>query len=282
MSKFIIKNPEQNMYGNQKENILIAFDEKGNYLGRGYIFPNINYDMAVEHPLNIYIDIEMQSENELGDEVSGKLLNELIMRAKEVQKEYKDIKSRLYTGCMVDEVKKYNFFISKGFIHDGGTYLLECDLNSYINKNVLLSNIEIREGNCLSSIDQINFIELHNTIFIKTIDDELLDKINRHEMVKYYTAYNNDEVIGNILIYAERTEDDLLVGKIENLFVVDKWRKSKIARYLMNKAIDYFNKNDIKTIQLEVWNANKIAYSFYQNLGFRFKDEIELYLGIYL
>ena len=42
--------------------------------------------MAVEHPLNIYIDIEMQSENELGDEVSGKLLNELIMRAKEVQK----------------------------------------------------------------------------------------------------------------------------------------------------------------------------------------------------
>ena len=282
MSKFIIKNPEENIHGNEKENILIAFDEKGSYLGRGYIFPNINYDMAVEHPLNIYIDIEMQSEYELRDEVSSKLLDKLTKRAKEVQKEYKAIKSRLYTGCMIDEIKKYNFFISKGFIHDEGTYILECDFKSYINKNVLLPNIEIRESHRLSGIDQINFIKLHNAIFIKTIDDEFLDKINRNEMVRYYTAYNNDEIIGNILIYAERTEGDVLVGKIENLFVIDKWRKSKVARYLMNKAIDYFNKNDIKVIQLEVWNANKIAYSFYENLGFRFKDEIELYPGICL
>lgn len=105
MSEFIIKNPKENIHGNNKENILIAYNENGEYLGRGYIFPNINYDMAVEHPLNIYVDIEMKRENELGNEVSGKLLEELTNRAHEVQKEYPDVKSRLYSGCMVDEIK---------------------------------------------------------------------------------------------------------------------------------------------------------------------------------
>lgn len=280
MSDFTIKNPEENTHGNKKENILIAYDNNSEYLGRGYIFPNINYDMTIEHPLNIYIDIEMKNEDEFGNEVSDKLLDGLTRRAYEVQKEYPGIKSRLYTGCLINEIKKYNFYTSKGFIHDEGTYILECDINSYINKEVLLPNIEIRESKSLSAVDQGNFIKLHNDIFIKTINNELLDEINEKEMVRYYTAYNKDEIIGNILIHAEETKNGALVGKIENLFVVEKWRKNELARYLMNQAMDYFNENDIEVIHLEVWNANKIAYSFYQNIGFKFKAEIELYPGI--
>lgn len=167
-------------------------------------------------------------------------------------------------------------------IHDEGTYILECDTNLYINKNVIVPNIEIRESKNLSDMDQFEYIELHNEIFIKTINNELLNELNKNEMVRYYTAYNKDEIIGNILVYAEITESGVIVGKIENLFVVDEWRKNNVAKYLMNKAIDYFKRNNINIIQLEVWSANKVAYSFYENLGFRFKDEIEFYPGICL
>lgn len=146
----------------------------------------------------------------------------------------------------------------------------------------MVPNIDIRESRSLSVVDKTTFIKIHNDIFIKTINSEFLDEINKNKILRYFTAYNNDKIIGNILIYAEETKNGDLVGKIENLFVIAEWRKCNIARYLMNQAMDYFNKNNIKSIQLEVWNANKTAYYFYENLGFRFKEEIELYPGIYL
>ncbi|MCD8500418.1 MAG: hypothetical protein LRY71_00430 [Bacillaceae bacterium] len=100
MSNFRIINPSEDCYGNHKENIFLAFDEDQQFLGSGYVFPNLNFDMAPDHPMNIYIDINMANPNDLGSEVCCELFNNLKDRAQEIKDTNKDVTTRLYIGCI--------------------------------------------------------------------------------------------------------------------------------------------------------------------------------------
>ena len=282
MTDFIIKNPEEDSYGNKKENILIAYDSKNNYLGSGFIYPNINYDMTPEHPMNIYLVINMANEEDLGNEVSCALLKKLQVRANEVKEANNEIPARLYIGIVGENKAKYDFFVSKGFVHDEGTHLLEVNMAKYnIEKNEL-EDVEIKGNSLANDSDKDKLISLHNGIFIRFIDNDFLSELNKHELIKHFTAFYKNDMIGHIMIYADKDENGRFVGKIENLFVLREWRNKKIARRLMDEAMDYFKKHGIEHVQLEVWSANKIAYTFYEKLGFKFVKETEQYPGYYL
>lgn len=282
MENLIIRNPKEDSYGNVKENIFIAFDHNENYLGSGYIYPNLNYDMSPEHPMNIYLDINMANQDDFGNEVCCELLNKLKVRAKEIRELNKDITARLYFGCISGDRTKFDFFVSKGFVHDEATYLLEVKINDYVIGNEYIENVEIRENTFVNESEKEKLIKFHNDIFIKTIDYDFISELNEHEITKHYTAYQNNEMIGHIMIYADKTQNGKFVGKIENLFVINGWRKKKIARRLMDEVMKYFKNNCIEHVQLEVWSANKVAYAFYEKIGFKFIKETELYTGIYL
>ena len=131
MENLMITNPKEDSYGNAKENIFIAFDESKNYLGSGFIYPNLNYDMTPEHPMNIYMDINMAQEDDFGNEVCSLLFDKLQARAKEVKEANKDVVARLYYGCLADDTSKVDFYLSKGFVHDEGTHLLELKMSDY-------------------------------------------------------------------------------------------------------------------------------------------------------
>jgi len=282
MKNIMIKNPNEDAYGNIKENIFIAYDNNENYLGSGYIYPCVNADMAPEHPLNIYLDINMANEDEIGNDVSCELFTKLHERANEVKEANKDIAARLYSGCIGDDRRKFDFFVSKGFIHDEGTYLLEVKINDYGIVKDNIENIEIKENTFTDESEKESLINFHNDIFIKTIDDDFIDGLNAHELIKHYTAYHNHKMIGHIMIHAKKDQDGILVGYIENLFVLKEWRTKKIAKRLMDESIEFFRDNGIEKVQLEVWSPNKVAYAFYKKLGFKYMKETELYPGIYL
>lgn len=282
MGKYIIKNPKEDSYGNEKENIFIAFDREEHYLGSGYVFPNMNHDMAPEHPLNVYMDINMAAESNIGNEVSCELLDKLMNRAEEIKKENEDIQTRLYFGCIGDDRRKFDFFVSNGFIHDEGTYLLEIKTADYSVDAHIPENIDVRENDFSDDEERTKLINLHNDIFIKTMDAEFMNEISERELLKHFTAYHNNKIIGNIIIYAEKSEDGRVIGKIENLFILERWRSKKIAKDLMDRAMAYFKHHGIEHVQLEVWSANKVAYAFYKKLGFKFVKETELYPGVYL
>ena len=192
MIDFIIKNPEEDSYGNKKENIFIAYDNRNKYLGSGFIYPILNYDMTPEHPINIYLDINMANEEDLGNEVSYELLKKLQVRANEVKEANKDIPARLYIGIVGQNKAKYDFFVSKGFVHDEGTHLLEVKMVDYhIEKNDL-EEIEIKENSLANDSEKDKLINLHNGIFIRFIDDDYFNELNKHELTKHITAYHNN------------------------------------------------------------------------------------------
>ena len=282
MIEFLIKNPKEDSYGNQKENIFIAYDSRDNYLGSGFIYPNVNYDMTPDHPMNIYLDINMANEEDLGNEVSNELLKKLQERANEVKEANKDIPARLYIGILGENKTKYDFFVSKGFVHDEGTHLLEVNMADYPIKKSDLEDVEIKENDLTNESDKDQLISLHNDIFIRLIDNDFLTELNKHDLTKHFTAYYKNDIIGHIMIYADNDEVGRTVGKIENLFVLREWRNKKISKRLMDEAMNYFKKHGIEHVQLEVWSANKVAYAFYEKLGFQFIEETEQYPGYYL
>ena len=282
MGNTIIKNPKEDMYGNSKENILLAFDGDENYLGSGYIYPKLNFDMSPEHPLNIYVDITMATASEIGNDVSCELLSRLMDRAKEVKEEYKEIQGRLYFGSLGDDQTKYDFFLSQGFIHDEGSYLLERATDDYVVDSTIQNDVDVKVNDLFNEIEKEIIIKVHNDIFIKQMDDVFMKEVSEYELSRNFTAYHKNEIIGNIMIYAEKSEDGRTLGKIESLFVLNEWRNKKIARQLMDLAMGYFKLNGIDHVRLVVWSANKVAHSFYERLGFRFIKETELYLGICL
>lgn len=282
MTHYTIKNPKEDSYGNKKENIFIAFDNNDNYLGSGYIYPNLNYDMTPEHPLNIYLDINMAKEDDLGNEVSCELLQKLQVRASEVKEANKDIPARLYIGIVGENKAKFDFFESKGFVHDEGTHLLEIKLSDYLIEKKDSEGIDIKQNLLNNEGEKEQLINNHNVIFIRSIDNDFFDEMNKHELRNHYTAYYQNIMIGHIMIYADKDLNGRVAGKIENLFVLNNWRNKRIAKRLMDEAMDYFKSNGIEHVRLEVWNANKVAYEFYIKLGFKFIAETEQYPGYYL
>jgi len=79
--KIEIKNPKEDQYGNSKENIFLAFNDNGSYLGSAYAYPNINYHQIYETPyiIYIYIDIELNVDKLLKDEVKQKLFDDYFL-----------------------------------------------------------------------------------------------------------------------------------------------------------------------------------------------------------
>lgn len=283
MGNFQIINPAEDCYGNRKENIFIAFDDQHQFLGSGYVFPNLNFEMAPEHPMNIYLDIHMANSSDLGNEVCCELLSKLQERAQEIKERNQDVAARLYFGCIGDENKaKYDFFVSKGFIHDEGTHLLQMKMSDYAFDAFDIKEIEIKENDFANEHEKDVIIQLHNDIFIKTIDHDFFAELTKHEIVKHFTAYHNGHIIGHIIVYANKDLHEIFVGKIENLFVQKPWRNKKIAKQLMDAAMGHLRTKEIDDVQLEVWSANKGAYQFYEKLGFQYRKETEKYPGIYL
>ncbi|WP_141433935.1 N-acetyltransferase [Bacillus sp. 03113] len=71
-----------------------------------------------------------------------------------------------------------------------------------------------------------------------------------------------NNIIGFCIAYSKRVS-----GKIEVLFVDEKYRRIGLGNRLMNSAMDWFKENNINEIELTVVYGNE-AVSFYQKLGF--------------
>ncbi len=119
--KIIIKKPDKDVPKNSKENVFLAFDENNSYLGHGYVFPYFNYEVTYEHPLNIFIDINVPSNDQ---EVKDTIFDNLINRAETIRKATIGINTRIYGGAPSQERDKILYLISKGFIADEGAHLL--------------------------------------------------------------------------------------------------------------------------------------------------------------
>ncbi len=101
----------------------------------------------------------------------------------------------------------------------------------------------------------------------------LLEKTTKEQGVILFAEENN-QPIGVIVGVIEIQEKGNLLeciptktGRIQDLYVDEKYRSKGVGKLLMTKLEDYFQKKKCTIIKVEVFAPNK-ASSFYSQLGF--------------
>ncbi len=87
-----------------------------------------------------------------------------------------------------------------------------------------------------------------------------------------YVAVEDERIIGFITGHfcelVSIISKPVLMGSVDELYILPEKRKTKVASELMSKLEDMFEDFGVKRIFVEVWNFNQSAISFYQNAGF--------------
>lgn len=86
-------------------------------------------------------------------------------------------------------------------------------------------------------------------------------KLGEYRIELLIEAKTNN-IIGFCIAYINK-----IGGKVEVLFVDEKYRRNGLGVKLMSSAMEWFGENHIKDIELTVVYGNE-AVSFYQKLGF--------------
>jgi GNAT superfamily N-acetyltransferase len=108
----------------------------------------------------------------------------------------------------------------------------------------------------------------------------LSNRINNQESV-IYIYYAKNIPVGFTQLYPKYSSARMVRNWILNdLFVLEQYRKTGIATQLINQAIEFAKSKDANFVQLETQVDNFVAQKLYQHLGFELQgpdDEFLLY-----
>ncbi|MED0967356.1 GNAT family N-acetyltransferase [Bacillus paramycoides] len=136
------------------------------------------------------------------------------------------------------------------------------------NKYITLDEIEIIRD----SLDKLH--EYHNSKskyfsgdYPRITFEERIEEYKRNSKYGEYRIEllidsETDNILGFCIAYSKSVS-----GKIEVLFVDEKYRRNGFGLKLMNSAVEWFKEKQVDDIELTVVYGNE-AVSFYQKLGF--------------
>ncbi len=115
-----------------------------------------------------------------------------------------------------------------------------------------------------ADITDLDFIyQLSNQEMGSKFDYQMIkDYINAKETFSVFIVEKNDR-IGFIILW-ESGEN----GQIFDFGIIDEFRRKGYGKLLLNFAINYFKKNNVKIISLEVREDNLAAIKLYESHGF--------------
>ncbi|MFD2923930.1 GNAT family N-acetyltransferase [Halobacillus naozhouensis] len=107
---------------------------------------------------------------------------------------------------------------------------------------------------------------LEEAFNLKKVEKEL-----SNPSAQFFFVSINDEVAGYLKVntgdaQSEEMGDDSL--EIERIYIINKFQKHGLGKYLFNKAMDIAMEQNKKKIWLGIWEKNENAISFYKKLGF--------------
>ncbi|QWU47189.1 MULTISPECIES: GNAT family N-acetyltransferase [Bacillus] len=136
------------------------------------------------------------------------------------------------------------------------------------HKYITLDEIEIIRD----SLDKLH--EYHNSkskyfsgdyprmTFEERIEDYKKNSKYGEYRIELLIESETDNILGLCIAYSKSVS-----GKIEVLFVDEKYRRNGFGLKLMNSAVEWFKEKQVDDIELIVVYGNE-AVSFYQKLGF--------------
>lgn len=271
-----IKNPTKNQYGNNKDNIFLAFSDDGSYLGSSYVYPNMNHYQIEEIPYLIFIDINLEENMDklLKDKVKQELFDKVFLRANEIRKERPDLNARIYSGFEYN-MDNMEFYIRNGFEEDY-SIIMEANINEDF-KYTLPEEVEVVQMNLEVEEELIEYRQMYDEIFISPLDTEALIEQSKEKCFKSLYFFVHGKRCGGCTIF----QNDGL-GYIETIYVLPEVRGKGISKIIINYVFNYFLINGINKTKLEVWELNKPAVRLYKSFGYQEVEKNLMFPGINL
>jgi len=277
-----IINPKEDMHGNKKENIFLVFDQD-QYVGCGYLYPNINQHMTPQHPLNIYTDIEFEDETLIKSDLFNSVLSKLKGRALELKAEYGGLETFFYGGYVEGDKTKYNRFVDLGLNEIEGTHRLTCSRDNIhlFKEGKKLSHDGIRIDDTLFSHEDYiqELVALHNEYFVQPVTFESMKRMLSDDRTFVFTALVDQHIVGNVIVQVLKNNRGETYGLIDDLFVHQDYRGRKIGKVLINHSIECLLNHKVSYLEIEVWSPNQAAYDLYRQVGFQYIEDKETYPG---
>ena len=281
MENLVVFNADTDRHGAQKENIFIAQDGNGEYVGSLLIYPYFDYDIESEHPHNLYLHLHSEQGQDLSESVKDLLLKHALQRATEIKRDAEQIKTRVYACFLKHQQEDVAYFLQRGFTHDESMLILERHDSSAIPRAEAPEAVTIQAWKMETNAQQHQFIETHRSVFPRhPYSTERLQELKSLPGWENFTAFSHTEIAGNIMVFIKRDSDT--IGFIEDLFVTKQWRRRGIGRCLLCTALAHFHHLGIHRVQLEFWSANKPALHLYRAFGFSSINETEIAVGRYV
>ncbi|MGA9188133.1 MAG: GNAT family N-acetyltransferase [Methanosarcina sp.] len=96
------------------------------------------------------------------------------------------------------------------------------------------------------------------------------DRVNELTADKVSMKVNlvKDEDTGQYIGYCVSTIDKEMIGEISSLYVEKEYRKRDIGNELMKRALEWLDKNKVKSKRTVVAEGNEEVIDFYNHYGF--------------
>lgn len=109
-----------------------------------------------------------------------------------------------------------------------------------------------------------------------------LEKELSNPSSKFFFVYFNNELAGYLKVntsdaQSEEMGDESL--EIERIYILNKFQKHGLGKYLLNKAMEMAAERNKKKIWLGVWEKNENAIAFYKKMGFVQIGAHSFYMG---
>jgi GNAT superfamily N-acetyltransferase len=267
----------------ERKNIIEAYDEEGNLVGEATICSFKASDIHEKPRMNIYFDINV-NEIEGKNDIKDQMFDEIIKRSRIISKKYKDFVVKVYHCCFSDNKENIKYYSSKeGFKNDEGMYIIKKEL---VDEEIFdLKEIEGVDFCHLQFEDEHEMMELlekQNKVFASGYSVEDLKKLKNITQWFSIAAKYKGEIVGNIVIIIKEGESKVKYGWVDDLFVTKEWRKFGIGKNLIHMVLNELRALGIKESRLEVWSDNKRALSVYESVGYKFYQQTECSIGMFL
>jgi len=92
----------------------------------------------------------------------------------------------------------------------------------------------------------------------------LLEKAKKGKLIIDVVTINK----GKVIAYCVSSIDEKQEGEVDSILVDGQFRGMKIGEELMNRALKWFDENNVETRRIVVAQGNEKAFSFYEKFGF--------------
>jgi ribosomal protein S18 acetylase RimI-like enzyme len=255
-------------------NIFCAIEENGNLVGYAPLYPVLMRD-ASNLPHTFWTEVKTHPACEAPNDIKNGLLEQLIVRAREVSNEFPGHPVHLTFQYFPSETASIEYVLSRGCQYTESVFTMRRNLSKEILSFFHSEAIDIRPWCMESEAEQQMYVQARNECFpeapVELGEWQYFMQSPQWSVGTTFAAFDGDELVGNAAVFWEEGENHRSgkkIGFTEYIFVRPQWRGKNIARRLITAGLKHLQQHGLTEAHLEVRAKNQSALRLYADLGY--------------